>query len=133
MIYQIEHAVTLGAQDDTLEVRLVPVILGSILDEILLQTNGVLGCGLPHAAVADLKQQHAIAVLVEQVAVLGVGLDQLAGIVVNQRLLGNGVNLRHEEFLGLSDVGNLNRGIQQGHELRHCCRLLFAIVEQRRR
>ena len=126
---QIEDAVVLGTEDDALEMRLVPIVLGAIGGKILLKSHGILACSLPDTTVADLKKQHAIAVLIEQVAILGVGFHELARVVVTQNLLGNGIHHCHDIILCLGDIGNLSLGIQVGEELRQECCPLVAIGE----
>ena len=81
---KFKHAVVLGAEDNTLEVGLLPIIFAAISCEVLLQTNGVPASSLPDTAVADLEQQHAITVLVKQVAVLWISVNQLHCIIINQ-------------------------------------------------
>ena len=88
----VEDSIILGTEDDALEMGLVPVILGTVLLKETLQSYGVLACSLPNTTVADLEQQHAVTILIEQVAVFGVALDQFLAVIFAQSCIGNSVD-----------------------------------------
>ena len=127
---EVEHAVVLGEQDNALVVRLVPIVLAAVLSEILLQPYSVLGSGLPHAAVADLEQHHAVTILVQQVAVFRITLDKLMGIIVLEGFTGKSLYLRHNIFLSLGHVRDQGC-IQSGYQRLNRNRLFVTISENR--
>ena len=97
---EVEYGIILSAENDALEVRLIPSVLGTVLVEIALQTYGILVSSLPNTLVADFEEHHAITILIEQVTVVGVALDEFLSMVLAEGCIGSSINLRHDIFLG---------------------------------
>ena len=97
---EVEDGIVLSAENDALEVRLIPSVLGTVLVEITLQPYGILVSGLPDTLVADFEEHHAITILIEQVTVVGVALDEFLSMVLAEGCVGSSIDLRHDIFLG---------------------------------
>ena len=128
---EVKDGIVLSAEDDTLEVGLAPVIPATVLLEILLQSHRILTGSLPDATVADLEQQHAVTVLVEQIAVVGIVLHQLPGMIVHKGGIGNSINPVEDIILGSRGERNDSLGVDLRQKPHNRNRLLFSIEEHR--
>ena len=68
--------IIVGEEDEALELGLVPLVLGDVLVEECLETFGIFRSFVPYVVVGDFIEKDAVAVLVDEVAVVGVCLKE---------------------------------------------------------